>query len=197
MLNTLSYRPMVEAIVIGASAGALNALSVLLPMLTDRPNLPVLIVVHLAPRLPSLLCEVFARKTTWPVREPHHGERIAPGVWFCPPNYHLLVETDRTFAFSIGEPVNFSRPSIDLLFQSAADAYGAALVGIVLTGASADGALGAKAIVDAGGMVVVQDPTSAECSLMPAEAIARARPQLIAPLDEIAALLSKITTSST
>ena len=197
MLNESTYRPNVEAVVIGASAGALSALSILLPAFTGRPRLPVVIVVHLSARQPSLLVEVFGRKSAWPVREPNHGQPVEPGIWFCPSGYHLLIETDRTFAFSIGEPVNFSRPSIDLLFQSAADAYGAALVGVVLTGASADGAHGAKTIVDAGGLVVVQDPNTAESSLMPAEAIARSRPQLIAPLDEIATFLTNLTRSST
>jgi len=196
MLRVATARPVVEAIVVGTSAGALSALTILLSAFTGQPTLPVIIVVHLAARQPSLLVEVFARKTTWPVREPYHGQAIEPGIWFCPPGYHLLIEADRTFALSVDEPVNYSRPSIDVLFHSAAQVYGKALVGVVLTGASADGADGAVAIVDAGGLVVVQDPASAECSLMPAQAIARAKPQFVGRLDEMAPFLAELTRST-
>jgi two-component system chemotaxis response regulator CheB len=179
----------IEAVVIGASAGAIDALGELLPGLPAGTPWPVVVVVHLPPQKPSLLPALFGRKCALAVREPEDKQPILPGIWFAPPDYHLLVETTRSFAFSIEPPIHHSRPSIDALFQTAADAYGAGLVGVVLTGASGDGAEGARAIREAGGFVVVQDPTTAEARMMPARAVERAEPQWVASLPEIAEAL--------
>ena len=180
----------VEAVVIGTSAGGIGALGVLLPALPATTPFPIVVVVHLPPREPSPLVGVFASRCAIRIREVRDKEPAAGGVvWFAPPNYHLLIETDRTFALSIDAPVNHSRPSIDALFESAATAYGPALLAVVLTGASEDGADGAAAVRDAGGIVLVQDPETAEMSLMPRAALARARPHAVGTVQEIAAVL--------
>jgi two-component system, chemotaxis family, protein-glutamate methylesterase/glutaminase len=183
-----------EAVVVGASAGAIDALNQLLPAVPEAARIPVVVVVHLPPNRPSLLVDVFASRCSAQVREPEDKQPISAGsVWFAPSNYHLLFEADRTFAFSVDQPVNFSRPSIDVLFESAADVFGEALCCIVLTGANEDGARGASAIRRRGGLVVVQEPSSAEAKEMPLAAISHANPQIIAPLPEIAELIRLAT----
>ena len=162
----------IEAVVIGASAGALEALSQILPALPSDFKLPIFIVVHLPPTPESLLTEVFAAKCALPVKEAEDKEPIQPGtIYFAPPNYHLLVEPNRKLSLSSDEPVLFSRPSIDVLFESAADAYGDSLIGVILSGANNDGAQGLKRIIDAGGRGLVQDPASAEAAAMPQSAL--------------------------
>jgi two-component system chemotaxis response regulator CheB len=133
---------------------------------------------------------VFRSRCAIAVREPRDKEAAAGGVaWFAPPNYHLLLESDRTFALSIDAPVHHSRPSIDALFESAAGVYRRELLAIVLTGANEDGAAGAAAVHEAGGVVVVQDPKTAEMPFMPRAALARAHPDGVGTLKEIASLL--------
>ncbi|MET0340955.1 MAG: chemotaxis protein CheB [Polyangiales bacterium] len=176
----------VDAVVIGASAGAVEALGVLLPALPAGLKPPVIVCVHLPSNHPSLLTELFRPRCTLPVREAEDKQPIAPGtVWFAPPGYHLLVEQTGHFALSIDEPVHFSRPSIDVLFESAADAYGARLLALVLTGANQDGATGAASVREAGGWVGVQDPSTALASTMPSLALSRARPQCVGSLTEL------------
>ena len=168
----LSAPHKVEAVVIGGSAGALAALREILPGLpADFP--PVLVVVHIPPSVPALLAEIFAPRCAMQVREAEPFEAILPGsVYFAPPDYHLLVERERRCALSIEPPIHFSRPAIDALFESAADVYRAGLVGLVLTGASPDGARGLHAVHAAGGVAIVQEPGSAEIGTMPAAALA-------------------------
>ena len=141
----------VTAVVIGGSAGAIQALIQLLPAVGTGTTIPIVTVVHIPPRRPSLLTELFFERCSLPVREPRDKEPVMPGIWFAPPDYHLLIEKDRTFSLSLDEPELHSRPSIDALFESAADCYGKGLVGIVLTGASQDGARGVRAIRERGG----------------------------------------------
>jgi two-component system chemotaxis response regulator CheB len=139
------------AVVIGGSAGAIQALLHLLPGLRATATIAIVTVVHLPARRPSLLAELFSRRCSLPVREPRDKEPVTPGIWFAPPDYHLLIERDRTFSLSLDEPDLHSRPSIDALFESAAQCYGKSLVGIVLTGASRDGASGVHDISELGG----------------------------------------------
>jgi two-component system chemotaxis response regulator CheB len=167
---------------------------VLLPAIPKDARVPIIVVVHLPPNRPSLLPELFAPRCQARVREPEDKEPVAAGtIWFGPSNYHLLIEQDRSFSLSVDEPVRFSRPSIDVLFETAADAFGDKLCAVVLTGANDDGAQGARAIRNAGGTVVVQDPDTAEAADMPGAAIALANPQLVATLQEIAELLRQAT----
>jgi len=177
----------IEALVVGASAGAIEALNQLLPIVPENARIPLVVVVHLPPNRASLLPQIFAARCAACVREPEDKQPVAAGnIWFAPSNYHLLLEPDCSFGFSTDLPVNFSRPSIDVLFESAADVFGERLGCIVLTGANDDGAHGASTIRRRGGLVIVQDPNSAEAKQMPNAAIARANPQLIATLPEIA-----------
>ena len=180
----------IEAVVIGASAGGVEALSEILPALpaTFRPAL--LIVLHLPRERPSLLVEIYEKRCALPVREADDKEPVEPGtVYFAPPDYHMLVEKSRQIALSTDEPVHFSRPSIDVLFESAADVYGGRLLGIILTGANADGAAGLHAIHRAGGVTVVQQPDSAKVPLMVVSALQRNPADFILSLPEIGALL--------
>ena len=179
-------QPETKAIVIGASAGAVQALSQILPRLPANYRLPVMIVVHV-PADPSGLAALFASKCAIRVREPDDKEPIESAcVYFAPPGYHMLVEDGGTIALSLEEPVLFSRPSIDVLFQSAAESYGAGLIGVVLTGANEDGALGAAAIAEAGGTVLLEDPELAFADAMPRAAKARCRQAQTLSLDAIA-----------
>jgi two-component system chemotaxis response regulator CheB len=161
-------RSLPRAIVIGASAGALEALSVILPALPGDFRLPIFIVVHIPPDKRSVLAELFRAKCKIRVSEVEDKEPIRPSTaYFAPPDYHVLVENDHTLALTNEEPVLFSRPSIDVLFESAADIYGPDVVAVLLTGANHDGAKGLLLIAKAGGEVIVQDPETAFAAAMP------------------------------
>jgi two-component system chemotaxis response regulator CheB len=180
----------VDAIVIGASSGGVEALSVLLPSLPARLRLPVFVVLHLPPDRPSRLADIFSRKCAVPVREAEDKQPVEAGtVYFAPPDYHLLLDVGPTLALSTDEAVNFSRPSIDVLFESARDIYGHRLLAMLLTGASHDGAAGIYAIRRAGGCAVVQRPDTAQAPLMPESALKRGPVDFVLTLEEIAALL--------
>ena len=179
----------VDAIVIGASSGGVEALSVLLPSLPARLRLPVFVVLHLPPDRPSLLADIFSRKCAVPVREAEDKQPVEGGtVYFAAPDYHLLLDVGPTLALSADEAVNYSRPSIDVLFESAMDIYGHRLLAMLLTGASHDGAAGIHAIRFAGGCAVVQRPDTAQAPLMPESALKRGPVDFVLTLEEIAAL---------
>jgi len=173
-------------VVVGASTGAIETLDRLLPSLPATFPVPVVVVVHVPSNAPSLLVDLFRPRCALPVCEPIDKQPLSPGIFFAPPDYHLLVERSGTLSLSIDPPVNWSRPSIDVLFESAADAYRERTVGVVLSGYGADGSQGARAIREAGGRVFVQDPASADADEMPRAAIEAASPQLVALLPEIA-----------
>jgi two-component system chemotaxis response regulator CheB len=180
----------VEAIVMGASAGAVEALSAILPALPEGFALPVLVVVHVPPGRTNALVPLFGAKCRLPVREAEDKAPIEGGaIYFAPADYHMLVETDRTLGLSDDPPVLHSRPSIDVLFESAADAYGPALAGVVLTGANADGAAGLKALAEAGGLAFVEDPAGAHVPAMPQAALDACPSATPARLTELASLL--------
>ena len=162
----------IKAVVIGASAGAVQALLTILPQLPASYALPVLVVVHVPPDRSNVLVPLFQTKCQVRVKEAEDKEPVLAGVvYFAPSDYHLLVEADGAVALSSDEIVNYSRPSIDVLFESAADAYGETLVGVILTGANHDGAAGLKAVADAGGVAVVEDPDGAYAPMMPTAAL--------------------------
>ncbi len=183
---------MYEAVVIGVSAGGMAALKTILPRLPADFPLPIAIVQHLGDA-ESHLARLLDRHCAIAVKEAEARERFAPGAaYLAPPGYHLLVEPDGTFGLSVDERVNFSCPAIDVLFESAADVYAARLVGIVLTGANADGAKGLKAIKMRRGLTIVQDPAEAASPFMPQAAIEAVRPHVVADLDGIARLLIEL-----
>ncbi|MBS2013626.1 MAG: chemotaxis protein CheB [Deltaproteobacteria bacterium] len=182
-----------EAVVIGGSAGAIEALGAILPALSGDAKVPVVVVVHLPSRRASLLVEIFERRCALPVREPEDKQPVSPGIWFAPPDYHLLIERTRTFALSVDDPVRYSRPSIDVLFESAADAFGSGLCAVVLSGANEDGARGAASVKHAGGTVLVQSPESSESAEMPAATLRAARPALVAAPAALGQMLRDLT----
>lgn len=191
-------QPRTEAIVIGASAGAIEALTVVLPPLSRELHVPVIAVVHLPPRRVSLLPELFRSRCRAPVHEPLDKQPVTAGtIWFAPADYHLSIEPDRRFALSLDPPVRYSRPAVDVLFESAADVYGAGLTAVVLSGANEDGAAGATAVRQHGGRVYVQLPGQAIAPTMPEAAIRHAKPQFVGSLEAIAALLCDETGQST
>lgn len=181
-----------QAIVIGASAGAVQALSRILPRLPSTFPLPVLVVVHV-PAAPSGLTALFRAKCEIRVREPDDKEPIEPGtIYFAPPGYHMLVEEDRSIALSMDEPILFSRPSINMLFETAAESYGDGLVGIVLTGANEDGADGAASIAAAHGTILIEDPAHAFSATMPSASLTRCPGAQSLSLDAIADYLLRL-----
>lgn len=184
-----------DAIVIGTSAGGVEALSQLLPALPTALRASVFVVLHLPRDRPSLLVEIFEHRCTHAVREPEDKEPVEPGtIYFAPPDYHLLVDRGRDrvvrVALSSDEMVHFSRPAIDVLFEAAADLYGSKLLGIILTGGNEDGAAGLAAVRRRGGVCIVQDPDDAQASYMPESALKRCAPDFVLPLKKIAELLS-------
>jgi two-component system, chemotaxis family, protein-glutamate methylesterase/glutaminase len=180
----------VDAVVIGASAGGIEALSVLLPALPAGLRPPVFIVLHLPRDRPSVLVEIFTPKCAVPIREAQDKEAVMPGtVYFAPSNYHLLVDDGPQLALSADDPVHHSRPSIDVLFESAMEIYNDRLLGIILSGANEDGASGLAAIHDAGGITVVQSPQTARAPHMVLSALKLRQADCVLALDEIAGML--------
>lgn len=181
-----------KAVVIGASAGGLSALSAALRPLPETFPAVIMAVIHLPPDRDSLIPELLAAHCALTVVEAEDKIDARPGtVYFAPPDYHLLVELDGRLSLSSDDPVLYSRPSIDVLFESAADAYGPDLTAVVLTGANEDGAAGARAVARAGGRIIIQEPSAAYARAMPAAALSAVPGAQVVPLDAIAAELMR------
>jgi two-component system chemotaxis response regulator CheB len=198
----VSERPLdnVVAVVIGASAGGVEALGVLLPAFDAGCRAAVIVVVHLPRRRPSLLKDLFRTRCALPIFEAEDKLPIAPGaVYMAPPDYHLLIDraegSGPVLSLSFDDPVNYSRPSIDVLFESAAECWGPGLMGVILTGASNDGVHGLTAVARAGGITVVQDPAEAVADTLPAGVVRAGVAQHVLPLAEIGGLLSEVGVS--
>lgn len=193
VVSEAAAEPERGVVVVGASAGAIDALTQILPRLPRGYSRAVLVVVHMPPDKESILAKLFAQRCSLPVKEAEDKETIVDGtIYFAPPNYHLQVEPNFELSLSNDEPVLFSRPSIDVLFETASDSFGSNVTGVVLTGASADGADGLKTICAAGGQALVQLPNTAEASAMPkAAALACPKARLLT-LPEIAEALRKL-----
>ncbi len=182
-----------KAIVIGTSHGGLEALRLILPQFEKGFPLPVLVVLHIGGHNIDIFVEHLNECCQLEVKEAEYNETILPGfIYFAPPNYHLQVESDFTFSLSTAEKLNFSRPSIDVLFESAAWAYTSGLIGVILTGANSDGANGLKVIKDLGGVTIVQDPVTAVSPVMPSVAIQLAPPHFQLEVEEIAKKLNDL-----
>jgi two-component system chemotaxis response regulator CheB len=187
----MSYR----AVVIGVSAGGFEALKVLLPALPASFPLAVAIVQHRDRRSDGFLAAYLDKRSTIAVSEAEDKEPFCAGhAYLAPAGYHLLIESDRSLSLTIDERVNYSCPSIDVLFESAAHVFGQSLIGIVLTGANADGAQGLKAIKSCGGLAVVQDPQTAAVMAMPYAALQATPVDHVLPLERIAPLLTLLST---
>lgn len=189
----LSGLKRVDAIVIGASAGGVEALLTIFADLRPGFSLPIVVVLHLPDERRSQLAEVFGRRVQLPVKEVDDKELIAPGtLYFAAPGYHVSVERDYSFSLSREERVHYSRPSIDYLFESAADAYQQRLAAILLTGANQDGAQGLATVKQSGGLTIIQNPEEALVSTMPQAALDRSLPDYILPLRGIGRLLVEL-----
>ncbi len=176
-----------QAVAMGVSAGGFKALHVILPMFSKEFSCPVIVVQHrMAADEDNYLVESLNDKCELNVKEAEDKEKIETGkVYIAPGGYHLLVEKDRTLSLSVDEPVCYARPSIDVLFETAAQAYGSRLVGIILTGANSDGSKGAGIVKSRGGLTIAQDPETAEVKRMPVSAIATNCIDFVLPLEDI------------
>jgi len=180
---------MAKLVVVGTSLGGLAALTTLLNALPKGFSAPVAIVQHRTKATDDSLMRLLAAQSPVPVVEPDDKDPLEPGrIYLAPADYHLLIERE-SLALSTGVPRNFARPSIDVLFESAADAFGAEVTGVVLTGSNHDGAAGSRYIKAHGGRVMVEDPVSAHCGTMPAAAIAATSVDAVLPLAELCARL--------
>ena len=178
-----------ELVAVGCSWGGLAAAGRLLEALPDDFGVATVIVQHRS-EAPSALAELLGRHTPRPVAEPDDKDEVRPGhVYVAPPGYHLLVDR-RRFSLDTEGPVRYSRPSVDVLFQSAARAYGPRMAAVVLTGANDDGAAGLARVAAAGGMALVQDPATAERPAMPAAALAAVPDAVVGDIPVLARTLA-------
>ena len=169
-----------EALVIGGSAGSLDVLLRALPVLDETLTFPIIIVIHRKHGSDSLLPDLLSSRTRLKVKEVDEKEAILPGtIYIAPSDYHLLIEQDHTFSLDYSEKINYSRPSIDVTFQTAAEVYKTKLACLLLSGSNSDGVNGLKSVKNWGGMALIQDPESAQVSYMPAQA------QLHVKIDEV------------
>jgi two-component system, chemotaxis family, protein-glutamate methylesterase/glutaminase len=179
-----------KLLVIGGSAGSLEVIMQLLPGLDRRNGLAVVIVLHRKSN-ESVLVDLLSDITLWTVKEVEEKDSIEPGViYLAPADYHLLIEKDWTFSLDFSEKVNYSRPSIDVTFESAADVFGPALVCLLLSGANADGTAGMRLVKKMGGLALVQDPLDAAVSYMPQQAIDSMKVDKIVKAAEMAVLIN-------
>lgn len=177
----------------GCSAGGFAALQRVLPALDRHLRAPVLVCCHTGSPDVSLLVQLLGRGAALPVVEARERARIAPGtVHVAPSGYHLLVEEDFHFSLSVDAKVSFARPSIDVLFETASDAWRERLVAVLMSGANADGAHGLATVRRAGGYAIVQDPADAESDAMPLAGLAIAGADACVPLDAIPVLLNEL-----
>lgn len=182
-----------EAIVIGGSWGGMDAVSQIIRSLHEGYPLPIITVLHRAKNVESSLAKILAKHSPIPVKEIEEKEAIKNSILYvAPANYHTLIEKDRTFSLDLSEDVLFSRPSIDVLFESAAITYKERLIGILLTGANSDGSDGIKTIASFGGLTIVQDPAEAESNIMPKAAIAKTAVDFVYQLSEISDFLKSL-----
>mgnify|MGYP000518180208 CR=1 FL=1 len=185
---------MFEAVVIGVSAGGMQALRELLSALPANFPIPITIVQHIKAQSDTFLSEYLNDSSALKVKEAEDKESMCAGtVYLAPPGYHLLIESDASLSLSVDEKVNYCRPAIDPLFESAADVFGEQLIGVVLTGANADGARGLKVIKEYGGYAIVQNPKTAEVPYMPQAAISLVEVDQVVDLENIAPLLVKLS----
>jgi len=184
-----------KVVIIGGSAGSLNALMQILPDLSQLNGFAVVIVLHRKSTDDQTLEELIALKSSITVKIVEDKVPLVPGcIYVAPSNYHLLFEKNDTLSLDISEKINYSRPSIDVSFESASEIYGEALVGILLSGSNTDGTYGLKAIKAAGGTIVVQNPTVAEMPFMPHNAILNTNPDFVLDNQQILEFISAINT---
>lgn len=181
-------------VVIGGSAGSMASCKQILRQLPATFALPLAVVIHAHPSQDDQRLEILRQDCRLAVMDVVSAMQLTAGtVFFAPPNYHLLVEADNTLILTVDEKVNFSRPSVDVLFESAADAFGSSAIAIVLSGGNTDGACGLKAIADGGGLAIVEDPALATVDEMPRAALELVPKALVLPANEIGLFLLRHT----
>ncbi|HEY8914846.1 MAG TPA: chemotaxis protein CheB [Chitinophaga sp.] len=179
-----------KMVVIGGSAGSLDSILKIVAAVQESVDVAFVVVVHRGKSGDSILTDLLSSQTTLVVKEVEDKELILPGtIYIAPPDYHLLLENEYTFSLDASEKVHYSRPSIDVTFESAALVYGPALVGVLLSGANADGAVGLKNIADAGGFTIAQQPATAEVGYMPQQAINMTKVSVILEGEDIGVFL--------
>lgn len=182
-----------SALVIGGSAGSLDVLLEIFPNLKREINFPIILVTHRKSGNDSLLTDLLQHRTTLKVNEAEEKQALQPGeVYITPADYHLLIENDKTISLDYSEKVNYSRPSIDVTFQSAAEVFKNELVCILLSGSNADGVEGLKSVNNFGGLAVVQNPTTAIMPYMPQQAVNEVQPHLILNSFDMAEFINKL-----
>ena len=183
-----------KALVIGGSAGSLDVLLKVLPKLSETLSFPLIIVVHRKHGADSLLPDLLSGKTKLRVKEVDEKELIVGGtVYIAPSDYHLLIEQDQTFSLDYSEKVNYSRPAIDVTFQTAAEVYKDKLVCLLLSGSNADGVAGLATVKSYGGMALIQDPLTAQVAYMPAQAALHVDIDYALPIEEMAAFINLLS----
>lgn len=182
-----------DIVIIGGSAGSLQVLMKILPQLKAASPYALVIVLHRKNTEDKTLEELIDLKSIMRVKEVEDKVAILPGcIYVAPSDYHLLFEKETIISLDASEKINYSRPSIDVSFESAAESYGPRVLGIVLSGANADGTKGLQAIKQAGGLTIVQNPTTAEMPFMPKSALVNANPDCVFTIDEIIAFLNNL-----
>ena len=182
-----------EVVIIGGSAGSLEVLLQLLPNLNTLNSFALVIVLHRKSGEDNLLENLIRLKTKVPVQDVDDKTPLEPGnIYIAPSDYHLLFEKEHTLSLDTSEKVNYSRPSIDVAFESAAEIYGSTLIAILLSGANADGTKGLEIVKKSGGITVVQKPASAEVPFMPVNAIANMQPDYVLDISGILKFVTNI-----
>ncbi|HJX53495.1 MAG TPA: chemotaxis protein CheB [Polyangia bacterium] len=203
MMGTVEIAPpaenqVPEVVLVGGSAGAIEVVAHLLGALPVDFATPIVVLIHLPRKRPSALAAALGGKCRLALREPLDKEPLAAStIYLAPPNYHLLIDPGPSFALSVDEPVSFSRPSIDVLFHSAADVLGPRCAAIIVSGANPDGARGLRAIQEAGGLVAIQDPDDAAQSAMPRAALALCPDAHVLSAKEISQWVQQLSTWQT
>ena len=192
MAETVDSKPC-GALIIGGSAGSLDVLLEIFPALRNDIGFPIVLVIHRKASNESLLTDLLKSRTTLEVSEAEEKEFLSPGkVFITPADYHMLIEEDQSISLDYSEKVNYSRPSIDVTFQSAAEVYREKLVCILLSGSNADGVEGLKSVNNFGGRVVIQNPNMAIMPYMPQQAVLNVKPHVILDSHDMADYINKL-----
>jgi len=183
-----------EAFIIGGSAGSLEVLLKVFPVIDSAISFPIIIVIHRKQGNDSMLADLLSSRTSLPVKEVDEKEKILPGtIYIAPSDYHLLIEQDHTFSLDYSEKVNYSRPSIDVTFQTAAEVYKDGLVCLLLSGSNSDGVNGLKSVKLWDGIAAIQNPDTAQVSYMPAQAQQHVKIDKVLNIEEIGGFLNLLS----
>ncbi len=189
----ITENPKYKVVVIGVSTGGTKALKTILSVLPSKFALSIIVVMHRHKDADGYLERSLGNECKMLVKQADEKEEIKAGVvYVAPPNYHLLIEDDGTFSMSVEGAVNYARPSVDVVFESAAEVYGQGLIGVILTGANKDGSQGLRKIKEVGGLAIVQTPETSVASDMPMAAIASVKPDYVLPLENIGPILRRL-----